>query len=119
MLKTEGLVKKLICIYETYKNTVITYWRHIYSKVTYTAKAKMCKYPQSDHALTNWKCVLQCFAKCICANLPDQATDYQYSDTSTSIKFYIYHLILHCRTHGRIPLNDNKSCRICKHYSVS
>ena len=32
MLKTEDLGKKKICIYETYKNTVIPHGCHIYTK---------------------------------------------------------------------------------------
>ena len=32
MLKTEGLGKIQICIYETYKNTVMPHERHIYAK---------------------------------------------------------------------------------------
>ena len=35
------------CIYETYKNTVISHGRHIYPKESDMAKAKMCAYPQS------------------------------------------------------------------------
>ena len=79
----------------------------------------MYAYPQSDNALTHWKCVLQCCAKCTSVNIPDQETDDQYSNTSPSIRFHIYHIIAHCTTHGRIPLNDKKNCRKCKQYSVS
>ena len=49
MLKTEGLVKKKIRIYETYKNTVMPHGRHIYAKESDMEKAKMCSYNQSDH----------------------------------------------------------------------
>ena len=46
-------------IYETYKNTVIPYGRHIYEKVSDKAKATMCSYLHSDHALPHWKCALR------------------------------------------------------------
>ena len=72
-------------IYETYKNTIMPHGRHIYAKVSDMAKATMCTYPQSDHALTQWKFVLPCCAKCSCVNLSDQETDDQYSYTSPSI----------------------------------
>ena len=52
---------------------------HIYSKASGMTKAKMCAYTQSYHALPDWKCVLQCCAKCPCVNIPDQKTDDQYS----------------------------------------
>ena len=82
-------------------------------------KSTMYAYLQSDNALTHWKCVLQFCAKCTSVNIPDQETDDQYSNTSPSIRFHIYHIIAHCTTHGRIPLNDKKICCKCKQYSVS
>ena len=106
MLKTEGLGKKKIHIYEIYKNTVILHGRHIYAKAYDMAKATICAYPQSDHALPHWKGVMWCCAKCSSVNLPDQETDDKYSDTSPSIKFHIYHLISYFSTHGRLPLNE-------------
>ena len=60
------------CIYETYKNTVMPHGRHIYTKAYDMAKAKMCAYPQSDHALPHWKFVFQWCAKCPSINLPNQ-----------------------------------------------
>ena len=56
--------------------------RHIYAKEYDMARAKMCVYPQLDHTLPHWKCVFQCCTKFPRVNLPDQETDYQYSDTS-------------------------------------
>ena len=47
MIKTEGLGKKLIHIYETYKNTVIPHGRHIYSKASIW-KRKQCVRIQSQ-----------------------------------------------------------------------
>ena len=61
-------------IYETYKNTVMPHWRHIYSKASDMSNATMCDYPHSDHALPQWKCVLRFCAECTCINLPDQET---------------------------------------------
>ena len=85
----------------------------MYAKASDMAKATMCTYPQSDHALPHWKCVLWCCAKCTCVNLTDQETDYQYSNTSPSICFNIYHLIARCSKYGRLMLNDKNSC--CKY----
>ena len=62
-------------IYEIYKNTVIPYGHHIYTKASDTTKATMCTYPQSDHALPHWKCELRCCADCPYINLPDQETN--------------------------------------------
>ena len=87
---------------------------HIYSKKSDMEKAKMCAYLQSDHALPHWKCVLRCCAKCPSINIPDQETDYQYPDTSTSICFNIYHLISCCTKHGRLPLTDKIFFRKCQ-----
>ena len=41
-------------IYKTYKNKVIPHELRIYAKVYDMAKATMCVYPQSDHALPHW-----------------------------------------------------------------
>ena len=70
-------MKKQIHIYETYENTVMPHGRHIYFKESDMAKATLCTYPQSDHALSHWKCVLRCCDDCPCINLPDQETDNQ------------------------------------------
>ena len=78
----------------------------------------MCAYPQSNHALTHWKRVMLCCSKCPSINLNDQETDDQYTETSPSIRFHIYHLIVHFTTHGSIYLNDKKICRKCKQYST-
>ena len=91
-------------VYEAYKNTVMPNGRHIYTKAYDMAKTAMCAYSQSYHALPHWKFELRCCSKCPCVNLPYQETYYQYSKTSTSILFHIYHLIWHCTTHGRLPL---------------
>ena len=72
---------------------------HIYTKACDMAKTTMCAYTQSDHALTRWKGILRCFAKCPCVNLPDQETGYQYSDTRPSIRFHIYNIISCCTTY--------------------
>ena len=55
MLKTEGLGKKKICIYETYKNTVMPHGRHIYAKSYDMVRETTCANSQSDHALSHWK----------------------------------------------------------------
>ena len=49
--------------------------RHIYAKASDMAKAEMCTYPQSDHALPHGKLVLRCCAECPCIYLPDQETN--------------------------------------------
>ena len=67
--------------------------RHIYSKASDMEKAKMCTYPQSDHALSHWKCVLRCCAECPYINLPDQEIDKKHKETTPSIRFHIYHII--------------------------
>ena len=50
---------------------------HIFANTYDMAKATMCAYPQSDHALTHWKCILRCYYNCPCVNLTDEETDYQ------------------------------------------
>ena len=85
---------------------------HIYAKAYDMAQAKMCAYPQSDHALPHYKCALKCCAKFPCVNIPDQETDDQYSDTRPSIILHIYHLIAHCTPHGRLMLNDKKNVHL-------
>ena len=90
--------------------------RHIYSKSFNMVKAAMCAYPQSDHALPHWKCVLRCCSYFPCINLHDQETDNQCSDKTLSIRFHIYHIIVRFTAHGRIPLKYKKICcmYICK-----
>ena len=102
MLKTEGLGKNQIAYMKHIKNSVMLHGRHIYAKAYDMAKAKICEYLQSDHAIPHWKCVLQCCAKCPSIDLPDQETDDQYPNTSPSIRFHIYHLIAGCTKNFRL-----------------
>ena len=102
-----------------YNNTVMPHGRHIYAKVYDMAKATMCAKSQSDHALPHWKCVLRCCTKCTRINIPDQETDDQYTKTSPSIRFHIYHMIACCTKHGRLLLTDKTSCRKCQQDSDS
>ena len=81
---------------------------HICAKASDMEKAKMCEYSQLDHELPHCKCVVRCCAKCPRINLSDQETDYQYPDTSPSIRFHIYNIIESCTKHGRLPLTDKK-----------
>ena len=60
-----------------------------------------------------------CCAKFPRVNITDQETDDQHSDTSTSIRFHIYNIIVNCTAHGRLLFNDNKICRKCKQDSAS
>ena len=83
------------------------------------ANAKMFTYPHSDHALPHWKCVLQCCDECTCINLTDQETNKQHKETTTSIRFHIYHIIARCTAYVRILLKDKKICYICKQESSS
>ena len=73
--------------------------RHISSKASDMVKATMCEYPQSDNALPHCKCVLHCCANYPYINLPEQETDNQYSYTTPSIWFQIYHIIARCTDH--------------------
>ena len=99
-------------IYEAYKNIFIPHGRHIYAKASDMAKAKICTYPQSDHELPHWKCVLRCCADCPFINIPDQKTDNHNSDTTPSILFHIYHIIGCCSNHGRITLKDKNMLHV-------
>ena len=74
----------------------------IYAKEYDMEKATMCAYLQSDHTLTH-KYVLRCCTNCPCINITDQEKDNQYSDTTPSIWFQIYHTIVHCTAYGIIP----------------
>ena len=83
----------------------MSHGRHLYAKTSDIPKATMCAYPQSYHELPYCKCVMLCCAKCPSVNLPDQETDDQCYNTSPSIRFYIYHLIIRCSAHGSFTLN--------------
>ena len=88
--------------------------RHIYAKGSDMVKSTMCAYTHSYHALPHWKYDMQCCAKFPSVNLPDQETDYLYTDTFISICFLVYHIIILCSTHGSLPLNEKKDCCKCK-----
>ena len=91
--------------------------RHIYAKASDMENDTMCTYPQYDHALQHWKCVLRCCADCACINLPDQETNQKQEEKTPSIRFHIYLIIGRCTAHGRIPLKDKKICYMCKQES--
>ena len=88
--------------------------RHIYAKASDMAKSTMCTYPWSGNALLPWKCVLRYRTKCPCLNIPDQDIDNQYSETTPSIRFHIYHIIGCCTDHGRNTLKEKSICYMCK-----
>ena len=113
--QSKGSGEKSHHIYETYKNTVIPHGHHIYAKASDMVNATICTYPKSDHALPNWKCVLRCCSDCDCINIHDQETDNQYSDTTPSIRFHIYPIIVCCTDYGGIPLKDKNYilCQVC------
>ena len=92
---------------------------HIYAKAYDMLKVTMCAYPQSDHMLPHWKFAMRCCAKCPSINITDQEIYDQYSNTSPSIHFHIYHLISRCTTHGRLPLTDKKIWCDCKQDTAS
>ena len=46
-------------MYETYKNPAMPHGCHIYARASDMEKATMCTYPQSDHSLPHWNCVLR------------------------------------------------------------
>ena len=91
---------------------------HIYAKASDMANATMCTYPQSEHALPHWKCLMRCCAECTCINLTDQEKLKKHEETKLSIRFHIYHIIGRCTTHGRIPLKEKKICYMCKQESL-
>ena len=49
--------------------------RPMYAKASDMAKATICTYPQSDHSLPHWKCLLRCCVEFPYINLPDQETN--------------------------------------------
>ena len=106
-------------IYTTYKNTVMPHGNHIYAKASDMVNATMCTYPQSEHALPHWKCVLQCFADCPCINIPDQETTKKHEKTTPSIRFHIYHIIGSFTIHGIISLKYKNICYMCKQESLT
>ena len=83
--------------------------RRIYAKSSDMANATICAYPHSDNAIPHCKCVLLCCADCPCINI---------KETTTSIRFHIYHIIGRCTAHGRIPSKDNKICYMCRQESL-
>ena len=95
-------------IHETYKNTVMPHGHHIYAKAYDMTQATLFTYPQSDHALPHWKCVLRCCADYPCINLTDLDKYNHNSDTTPSFRFHIYHAIARCTAHGRILFKYKK-----------
>ena len=104
-------------IYTTYKSTVMPHGRHIYATASDMANAKMCAYPQSEHSLPHWKCVLRCCSDCPCINIPDQEIANKHDKTTPTIRFHIYHIIGRCAIHGKLSLKDKTICSMCKQES--
>ena len=67
--------------------------RHIYARALDMEKATMCTYPQSDHAIPHWKCVLRCCEKCPCINLPHQETDKNMKEKHPQLGFIFITLL--------------------------
>ena len=87
---------------------------HIYAKASDMENATMCTYPQSEHSLPHWKCVLRCCTDCPCINIPDQETTKTHDKTTPSIRFHIYHIIGRCTSYVRISFKDKKICYMCE-----
>ena len=101
-------------IYETFKNTMIPHGYNICAKSYDMSKAKTCEYSQLDHALPHWKCVFQYCAQFQSIIIPDLETNHKHLNPSASFRFQIYHIIAHCKKHGRILLTESKLCRKCQ-----
>ena len=101
-------------IYETYKNTVMPHGRHIYSKSSDISHVKMCTYPQSDHALPQWKFVLRCCFECTYINLPCQETYKNMKKQHPQLGFTFITSLNVILPNGRIPFKDKTICYICK-----
>ena len=86
----------------------------IYAKAYDMEKATMCANSQSDHALPQFKFVLQCCAQRHKINITDQETEDNHPNPSPSIRFHSYHKNAHCTKHGRLPLTNKKSCCKCQ-----
>ena len=86
---------------------------HIYAAASDISMAKMFSHPPSQHAFPHWKCVLCCCYNFPCIDLPFQESDRHNSNTTPSIIFHVYHLIVCCKVHGRCPLDENKWCHLC------
>ena len=80
--------------------------RHIYATALDMENATMCTYPQSEHSLPHWKCVLRCCTECPCINIPDQEISKKHDENTPTIRFHIYHIIGRCAIHGRLSLKD-------------
>ena len=100
------------------KNIVMPHGRHIYAKSSNMEKETMCAYPQWEHALPHRKCVLICCAKCPIINIPVQESNDKYPDTSSSIIFHVYNLIVRYTKHVRLWLTNNKMCPKCQQYTA-
>ena len=61
---------------------MIPHGRHIYVKAYDMIKVTMCTYPQSEHSLPHWKCVLRCCNDCPCINIPDQENANENDETT-------------------------------------
>ena len=65
---------------------------YIYATESDTANAAVCIYPQSEHSLPHWKCLLRRCADCPFINITDQETTKKHDKTTPSIRFHIYHI---------------------------
>ena len=54
----------------------------------------MYTYPQSDHSLPHWKCVLKFYADCPCIYIPDQETTKKHEEQHHALTMS-KHLIWH------------------------
>ena len=76
-------------IFETYKNSVMPYGRHIHKILAKMAISTMCKFPSDLYALTHWKFVLSSFKTC-----PSIVTPLQeyFSDSQNSCPKIHFHV---------------------------
>ena len=100
-------------VFDTYKYSVIPHRHHINATLADMSMSTMCTYPPSHHALTRCKFVFSSCSNFPHVDIPEQESDSNHFNKSTSINFYIYHLIPQCTMHDRHPINEKKICRLC------
>ena len=98
---------------DAYKKYVTTHGHNIYKTESDMDMLKMCAYKSYHHVLTHWKFLLHC-----CANLPHiyltgQEPDIHHSNAYPTLRFHVYHLISHCKVHGRLPLYEKNHFCLC------
>ena len=92
--------------FESYRDQVMIEGEHKYPKAKQAAYAMLCPFPNTEHDLPHWKCVLGCCNNCPGLVIPTE--EVHHRQDLPLISFHCYKSVTRCSVHGQCPFTEKK-----------